>query len=43
MSDSPRGGMGFFGGLLMCGAPPVAQAALLQAIAGHKEGELMAG
>ena len=29
-----RGGLGFLGGLLLCGAALVAQAALLQAIAG---------
>ncbi len=28
-----RGGIGFFGGLLLCGAALLAQAALLQAIA----------
>jgi hypothetical protein len=32
-----RGGIGFFGGLLLCGAALVAQAALLQAIAGHNK------
>jgi hypothetical protein len=31
-----RGGIGFFGGLLLCGAALMAQAALLHAIAGKK-------
>jgi hypothetical protein len=30
-----RGGVGFLGGLLLCGAALMAQAALLHAIAGH--------
>jgi len=30
-----RGGVGFLGGMLLCGAALAAQAALLYAIAGH--------
>jgi hypothetical protein len=32
-----RGGIGFLGGLLLCGAALIAQAALLQSIAGSSK------